>query len=202
MTSLARGERAALVGLLRETGPDATTLCEGWTTYDLAAHLVTRESQPLAAPGLMIGRLHPITEAFERRAKRTPYPALLDRVDAGPPRWSLGGLSPALDNAINLTEFFVHHEDVRRPRDDTPRALPVEQADALWRTARGLARALGLRRSLRVTLAAPERDPMTVGRGPGRITVRGDVGEIVLWLFRRRSVARVQVEEDSARRQA
>jgi len=36
-------ERLELCDLLLELGPDAPTLCEGWTTADLAAHLVLRE---------------------------------------------------------------------------------------------------------------------------------------------------------------
>jgi hypothetical protein len=36
-------ERRELCDLLIQLGPDAPTLCEGWTTADLAAHLVLRE---------------------------------------------------------------------------------------------------------------------------------------------------------------
>ena len=36
-------ERRELCELLAEVGPDAPTLCEGWTTLDLASHLVLRE---------------------------------------------------------------------------------------------------------------------------------------------------------------
>ncbi|MEV4089519.1 maleylpyruvate isomerase N-terminal domain-containing protein, partial [Nonomuraea fuscirosea] len=39
----ARGERAALCDLLDRLGPDEPTLCAGWTTADLAAHLAIRE---------------------------------------------------------------------------------------------------------------------------------------------------------------
>jgi uncharacterized protein (TIGR03083 family) len=41
-TSLLRKERQALCDTLTELGPDAPTLCEGWTTADLAAHLMVR----------------------------------------------------------------------------------------------------------------------------------------------------------------
>ena len=50
--SYSREERRALCALLDETGPDAPTLCEGWTTGDLAAHLVLRERRPDAAAGV------------------------------------------------------------------------------------------------------------------------------------------------------
>ena len=47
----ARGERTALCDLLDRLGPEAPTLCTGWTTYDLAAHLALRERS--LAPALM-----------------------------------------------------------------------------------------------------------------------------------------------------
>ena len=52
--SVAQRERAALVATMRSVGPDAPTLCEGWTTRDLAAHLVIREYRVDAAPGILI----------------------------------------------------------------------------------------------------------------------------------------------------
>ena len=48
--SIAQSERQALCSLLEDRGPLAPTLCEGWTTADLAAHLYVRERKPLAAP--------------------------------------------------------------------------------------------------------------------------------------------------------
>ena len=46
--SYSQEERLALCALLDKSGPDAPTLCEGWTTGDLAAHLVLREHRPAA----------------------------------------------------------------------------------------------------------------------------------------------------------
>lgn len=57
MTAFARSERLALCETLRAVGPDAPTLCEGWLTRDLAAHLVLRESRPDAAPGIVVSAL-------------------------------------------------------------------------------------------------------------------------------------------------
>ena len=54
MTRFARTERAAFADTLEEAGPDAPTLCTGWTTRDLAAHLVLRERRPDAAMGILI----------------------------------------------------------------------------------------------------------------------------------------------------
>ncbi len=47
-------ERAALCDTLDKYGPDAPTLCVGWTTLDLAAHLVAREARSDAALGLVV----------------------------------------------------------------------------------------------------------------------------------------------------
>ena len=48
--SFAQKERERLAELFLEVGPDAPTLNEGWTTRDLAVHLLIRESKPAAAP--------------------------------------------------------------------------------------------------------------------------------------------------------
>ena len=41
-------EREALDAAFRTAGPDAATLCTGWATRHLLAHLVQGENQPLA----------------------------------------------------------------------------------------------------------------------------------------------------------
>ena len=63
--SLASRERAALCDLFDQVGPDAPTLCEGWDTRDLAAHLHLRETSPLAV-GIL---LSPLAGAMERRQR-------------------------------------------------------------------------------------------------------------------------------------
>ena len=47
----AQSERHALCDLMDEVGPDAPTLCGGWTAAHLAAHLVVRERRPATGPG-------------------------------------------------------------------------------------------------------------------------------------------------------
>src|SRR5579884_3787662 len=112
--SYSRDERRALCGLLHDTGPDAPTLCEGWATRDLAAHLVLREYRPDAGAGMLGGPLAGYTARAQRRlTERTPYPRLVEMIRGGPPRLSVFGL-PGVDARANLVEFYVHHEDVRR----------------------------------------------------------------------------------------
>src|SRR6202161_3586244 len=99
--SYARDERAALCALLDETGPAAPTLCEGWTTLDLAAHLVLREHRPDAGAGILGGPLAGYTRRVQRTlTRRTPYPRLVETISNGPPLFSLFGL-PGMDERTN-----------------------------------------------------------------------------------------------------
>lgn len=52
--TLARSERSALADLLEQVGPAQPTLCAGWDTEDLLAHLLVRERRPDAAAGMLI----------------------------------------------------------------------------------------------------------------------------------------------------
>ncbi len=112
--SFARDERSALCALLDETGPAAPTLCEGWRTLELAAHLVLRERRLDAAAGVLGGPLAGHTERVQRTLiERTPFPQLVAAIRSGPPRLSPFRI-PGVDERANVVEYFVHHEDVRR----------------------------------------------------------------------------------------
>ena len=115
--TFAKSERAALCDLLDEVGPDAPTLCEGWQTHDLAAHLWIRETDPIGASAIVA---KPLAGLLERRMaevkQRWEFSELVDRVRNGPARFSVFAL-PGVDEPANSTEFFVHHEDVRRAGD-------------------------------------------------------------------------------------
>src|SRR5580704_15889972 len=136
--SYSREERLALCALLDKTGPDAPTLCEGWTTGDLAAHLVLRERRPDAAAGVIGGPLAGYTARVQQRIRaRTPFPDLVRSIRSGPPRLSVMAL-PGMDERSNAVEFFVHHEDVRRAVPDwEPREIGPAQAQFLWQRLRG-----------------------------------------------------------------
>ncbi len=108
VVTYARDERLALCALLDESGPKAPTLCEGWLTADLAAHLVLRERRPDAALGILGGPLAGYTERVQRgMSARSPYPLLVETIRTGPPRLSVYGM-PGVDAKVNFAEFFVH----------------------------------------------------------------------------------------------
>jgi uncharacterized protein (TIGR03085 family) len=195
-TSWAAVERAALLDLMSELGPDAPTLAEGWTTRHLAAHLVVRERQPLALPGLVLPPLHAVTAALERRMRRAPYEELLHRLRVGPPVWSPGGALPGpFEGLTDLHEFFVHHEDVRRPADPAERELPAAEQDALWTRVRAMGPGLTARaRGLGLTVETPDGRSVRLRLGRQEVRLRGTPGELLLWLFGRRAAAHVDLE--------
>lgn len=190
-------ERAALVATACDTDPDAPTLCEGWTARHLLAHLVEREHQPwLVAVDLVEGR-PPGQERFMRRlvdeaAGPDGYRALVDRFAGGPPVWSPVGLA---GDRMNLVEYVVHHEDLRRagPAPAPPRDLPAALEAAIWRQLPMAAR-LPLRKSpVGVVLEAPGHGQVQPNKGDLRVIVSGAPVELLLWAFGRREAAHVEM---------
>jgi uncharacterized protein (TIGR03085 family) len=188
-------EREELCDLFTEVGPAAPTLCEGWLTLDLAAHLALRERDPRAGLAIIGGsRFASLEERLMTRAKEQGFSVLVDRIRRGPP---LPMRVPGLRDTLNLNEYFVHHEDVRRPNGRGPRTDRPDLDEALWRFLR-----IGSRFQLRrvhasVTLEAPGRAPIRAGKGPTAV-LRGTPQEIVLYLNGRRGAADVAVDGDEA----
>jgi uncharacterized protein (TIGR03085 family) len=193
MTSLVVSEREALCDLFLTAGPDAPTLCEGWTTRDLAAHLVLREGRPDAAVGLVVGPLAGWTRRVQAREARRDWSELVERVRRGP--WPL---SPSrigsVDAAVNTVEFFVHHEDVRRAQPGwEPRALDPRVDEALW--AAVVKRAgLYLRQSpVGLVLANVDGRRVVAKAGDPTVTVTGEPAELVLLMHGRADHALVEL---------
>ncbi|MBY8872736.1 TIGR03085 family protein [Micromonospora sp. PLK6-60] len=197
MSRYARAERAALADLLLELGPDAPTVNEGWTTRDLAAHLIVRERRPDAAGGILLPPLRGYGEAVRRRTAALPYAELVGRVRR-PPLWSPVS-NPLTDELANLVEYFIHHEDVRRAQGGwLPRDLPAGLSAALWKRAALLARMSLRRYPADLLVQAPGHGELRVGRGGDRLRLVGAPGEVVLFLSGRQRVARVQVDGPTA----
>jgi uncharacterized protein (TIGR03085 family) len=197
----------ALCALLDQTGPDAATLCRGWTTGDLAAHLVLREHRPDAAAGVLGGPLAGHTARVQRRIRdRNPFNALIETIRSGPPRLSFMAI-PGMDERANTVEYFVHHEDIRRavpgwePRDLTP-----GESDALWRRLR-MARMLLRKSPVGVELARDDKDPagsdgdvfrITAKNATPAVTVIGSPAELTMWALGRTGAANVRLDGTDA----
>ena len=199
---LQTAERRGLCDLMEDLGPAAPTLCEGWATYDMAAHLYVREHDPIASVGIVVGpaeRLH--DQAIERTKERTPFEVLLRKVRSGPPLWWR-----PVDGLANVQEMFVHHEDVRRGGGDlTPRPeseigeiearLWGNLKRAHWMMTRNI-------KGVRVEIRAPGEAPIQAGRGDHVVTIAGRPGELVLYLLGRRSAADVEITGSEEARSA
>jgi len=176
-------EREELCDLLIELGPDAPTLCEGWDTIDLAAHLVLRE--------------HFARGTDERMAteKAKGLPMLIDRLRGGPPPvpWRI----PGLRTFMNGLEYFIHHEDVRRA-NGLGRRTDRPDLDALaWRMSGFLGRRAARQiRPYGLELRPPSGDPRRFGP-PGGAVLQGEPTELLLYLSGRRDAAEVQLTGDA-----
>lgn len=192
--SLARAERSALCDLLDELGPDAPTLCEGWQTRDLAAHLVVRERRPDAAVGIVAKPLARWTDRVQADAARRPYPELVTDVRQGPGTLSFFAL-PGVDSMANTMEYFVHHEDVRRAQPGwQPRELPPEVRAEVWTKLLQNSRMLFRSSPVPVVLQPTDLADFELTRPPrGSVVVRGPVAELVMHAYGRKAVVDVAV---------
>jgi uncharacterized protein (TIGR03085 family) len=192
--SAAQRERSALVVTLRTVGPDAPTLCAGWTTRDLAAHLVVRERRLDATPGISIPFLAGYTAKVQNQtARSTSWDDLVDLVASGPPVYSPFKL---FDAVANLGEMFIHHEDVRRAVDGwQPRVLDESTVAALRRQLGLLSRMTLAKQPAQVVLQTTKGELIArAGRGDA-VTVTGEPPELVLFVAGR-DAARVEFDGD------
>ncbi len=193
MTNWARIERAGLVDALVARGPDAPTLCAGWTTRDLAAHLVLRERRPDAAAGIVLPPLAGYSASVRDRLLARPWPELVDQVRTGPPKWSPFAID-AVDSLVNTVEFFVHHEDIRRAQPGwEPRRLDPDLYRTLWRRLLTSARLLVRRSPVGLVLRDPEGQEIHAKRATPEVTVQGAPSELVLFAYGRQDHARVEI---------
>jgi uncharacterized protein (TIGR03085 family) len=178
-----------MADLLLELGPDQPTLCAGWTTRDLAAHVVVRGSRVDVAGGIFIRTLAGPLKRVQDRVAAGNWEALANRVRRRP-WWAPG----RLDEAANRVEYFVHHEDVRRAQPGwTPRELTPSFAAALWVGVRTQARLTLRRTPARITVTAAGHGSFTAGRGGPDVELSGDPGELVMFLLGRQAHARVEL---------
>ncbi|MFJ3956547.1 TIGR03085 family metal-binding protein [Arthrobacter sp. NPDC090010] len=190
--------RDFLAETLLAAGPDAPTLCEGWQTRHLAAHLHVRENKPRLALGLAFKAFAPSTDkAINELAAgldEDGYVRLVEQFRAGPPKLSPFRVPPVAELG-NLAEFFVHAEDVRRAADRwAPRALDEAYADALWTDV--IRRAAFLYRGvdLGIVLVRPNGPRHVARRAPDSVAILGDPGELMMHAYGRASHALVSFE--------
>jgi uncharacterized protein (TIGR03085 family) len=186
-------ERNELCDLFVAKGPDAPTLCGGWATLDLAAHLVVREHDPRSGLAILGGdRFASLEKRLMDGARAQGYERLVDRLRSGPPLvpWRL----PLLREPLNMNEWFIHHEDVRRANGEGPRTDRSDLDAALWTMIRRMGRVMLRKvRGAGIALEAPGHGEVPArGSGPTARVV-GSPQELALLLSGRRSAAQVEI---------
>jgi uncharacterized protein (TIGR03085 family) len=187
-------ERARLSDLLDELGPAAPTLLAPWTTRDIAAHLVLREHDHLAGPGLVLpGPWARFAERRQAELAAGDFTGLVATFRSGPPPGFFR--TGWVRHLPSLNEFFVHHEDVRRANGLGPRANAPAMDEALWRNV-GVAPWYLARRlpgtGLVLRWAGTAR-AIRARRGSPAASITGSPGELLLFLFGRQGAAQVEV---------
>ncbi|MFG2836668.1 TIGR03085 family metal-binding protein [Streptomyces zaomyceticus] len=194
MSTHAKRERLLLADLLEAAGPEAPTLCEGWRTRDLAAHVVVRERRPDAAAGSLVPMLKDRQDRVQAEFADKPYEELIKLIRTGPPRLSPFTIKQ-VDEGANVVEFYVHTEDVRRAQPDwSARELDPVFADALWSRLERSARLLGRKLPVGLVLRRPNGQTAVAHRGTPVVTVSGEPGELTMYLYGRQASAKVEID--------
>jgi uncharacterized protein (TIGR03085 family) len=196
--SLVTTERAALASALEQAGPNQPTLCAGWETKDLLAHLIIRERRPDAAAGIIIPFLKRQREQIEAKYSAKDFGSLIELFRSGPGLLSPFAI-PQVDNLANLIEFVIHYEDVRRaqpnwrPRTDIPE-LQTEIRKRLPKFS-----LLALRKSkVGLLMVDQEMTQHWLKRGRTAIEIHGEPIEILLYLSGRQQNAQVSIHGSPA----
>lgn len=191
--------REVLAETLLAAGPGSATLCEGWQSQDLAAHLYLREHRAAVALGLIAKPLSQVTQrATDRLASKSTkspdYRKLVEKFRAGPPLLSPMRI-PEVDKNSNLIEYFVHTEDVRRATARwAPRALDTEYSNALWDELIKRAAILYRGVDLGIVLVQPSGPRHVAKRAAVSVAIVGEPGELLMHAHGRTEHALVTFE--------
>lgn len=196
-SALATTERVLLCDLFDELGPHAPTLCAGWDSHHLAAHLSLREGNSLTL--IKVAATRATAAAVDELVARSDFGDLVAGLRRGPSPMSIFSL-PQVDRVAGALEFFVHHEDVRRAALRwTVRDLRQQTHDEIWSRLRGVSKVLMRRSPVGVVLVRSDTEGSArAAKGPDTVVVNGLPGELALFAFGRTGVARVDLDGSPA----
>ncbi|GAA4899861.1 TIGR03085 family metal-binding protein [Tessaracoccus lubricantis] len=185
-------QRAALADLLEELGPFAPTKCEGWQTQDLAAHLYVRERRLDALPGIASEFFSGHTERIQNlELHRQGYLPLVQAFRE--PGW----IMRPVDDLVNASEIFIHHEDVLRA-NGRAQTLTAKEQQHLWPLVKVLARRAQLRHGGRLLLTRTDTGAEhPFGQGNRTVHLTGLPSELLLHLSRREADVEITGERAS-----
>jgi uncharacterized protein (TIGR03085 family) len=159
----------------------------------LAAHIIVRESRPDAAGGILIKPLAAYGEKVRKGVAQRDWKPLVEAIRNGPPRISPMRLA-FLDRLTNTVEFFVHLEDVRRAQPNwEPRTL-LDDLESQLRTSITQGGRLFARKSpCGLVLQIAHGASIVAKKGEPAVTVTGEVGELIMFVYGRQDHARVEL---------
>ena len=195
MTSLAKRERYAISQTLRNLGPDAPTLCEGWSSFDLLVHLISRENRPDAALGLIIPAFSQYSKKVADELKSRGFENLIQEFEDGPKQFSPFAI-PGIDNLANSFEFLVHHEDLLRAQPNyVARVFGDLDKKMLWKRFTQTGKVF-LRKAKVGIIAKSDHGVFTIKSGNSVVTMEGEVVDLILYSFGRKSASNIKFEGD------
>ena len=203
MPTYAQAERQAFCDAALRIGPDAPTLCEGWTVRDLVAHCAMRERRPEAV-GVLVPALEKYAEHTRKRYALRPFEDLVDMVRKGPHELNVFQI-PALDARANLQEFFIHTEDILRAQltqaDPTKvRALSSDEQSAIYELLPVAARLMARGINVRLAAQVPGMTPLQLTKpaeSAGDVVIKGTPSEILLYLAGRMAFVEFEGDPDA-----
>lgn len=197
MNTFAQRERAALCNTLRAVGPDAPTLCAGWTARDLAAHLVLREHAPIGSLGIWAKPLAGYTRKVQDELAAQPWEQLIDQVAAPPALWHPARFAGRrVEQVFDDGEMFIHHEDLRRGDGVArPRELSPEDQQSVWQVLVGPGRLAFRKSAVSIAVDVPGHQVRELHkRGDRKVSLRGAAGEVLLAAYGRARAADLEID--------
>lgn len=186
-------ERQFLIKLLKQLSPKQwhyKTLCEGWSIDDLAAHIVARESSTISNIGIVVPIFHSLHDKRIAKIKAKGHDYIISKLEQYP--WWM----PAV---ANTAEFYIHNEDILRSQLKIHRPEPSKEAgEILWQSLKGLTT---IRKDLVSDLGSVQLENIQTGavltlenkRKRKDTVVSGLPGELLLFVYGRRSAAKVKI---------
>lgn len=174
---------------LLAAGPDAPTLCEGWTARHLAIHLWQLNHDPVAWLGMLPGLGRLSRQRYDRASTRMSHDEVVEEVRSSRGRFACMPDDGLLQDLHSLGEWYVHTQDVLRANDLPQPVLSPRMQDALWR--RTLQAAPLLQRAKGLVLERETGERRTITKGETRLVVKGQPSELILWVYGRQQAARV-----------
>jgi uncharacterized protein (TIGR03085 family) len=142
-------------------------------------------------PGILLGGpFQKLTDKAMTVAVRTfGFVGVVAKVRFGPPL-----LWKPFDELVNLVEFFVHCEDVRRAQSDwEPRSDPQLDA-ALWSMLGRMSKLMTHKlKGVGLELESPFGERIVARRGESVAVLSGGAQELVLYLYGRSQAAKVSL---------